>query len=597
MLNASTVPSAVDWHDIDWRRAEDHLYQMQVQLVKHYRNGDWSKIISTQRMIANSFDAKCLAVKRVTSNRGKRTAGVDGVLWSTPNAKMDAVFTLKKRGYKAAPLKRVYIDKGRGDGSTRPLGIPTLHDRAMQALYLFTLEPIAEASADGRSYGFRRYRCAHDAITNLRVIYNKHYTNGAVWAIDADIKGFFDNISHDWLLEKIPMDKTILRKFLKAGFIEMGQWQSTERGTPQGGVISPTIANMVLDGLEKVLQNTYWRRTPNGVVDLRNNKFKVNMVRYADDFIVTCNDRDKCDEILEVVKTFLAERGVELSESKTKIVHIDEGFDFLGFNIRRYYRHKRYKLLVTPSKKKVKHFLNKIRQIVRDYYGASQATLIQRLNPIIRGWAYYYRYSNAKRVFGDCDHYIWESLWHWAKRRHREKGKNWVQARYWHKRDGREWRFIAVEKGVETARLLQFANFKIRNWRQLRLSYNAFEHRDEIEAALIKRGAILMQSRFKKVYNAQKGVCPVCNQPIYDPNHRYEIHHNWPKKWGGRESVYNLWYIHEACHFSYHEQNTVVSLKSQKIRYYLDKYSPLRKVDSRRDYSDEVKAILSGAGL
>lgn len=582
------------WETIEWQAAEDHVRQMQEQLVKHYRKGNWRKVIACQRMIANSFHAKCLAVRRVTSNRGKHTAGIDGEKWKTSVAKMTAVYQLTKRGYKPSPLKRVLIDKGRGDGSTRPLGIPTMHDRAMQALYLLTLDPIAEANADHRSYGFRQYRSAHDAVKNLRAIYNK---NAAVWVIDADIKGFFDNISHDWIVENIPMDKTILKKFLNAGFIYKQKQYPTERGVPQGGIISPTIANMVLDGLEKTLQERYWRRTPKGEVSQRNNQWNVSFVRYADDFVISCKEKAKCEEILAVVNEFLIERGVELSTTKTHIRHIDEGFDFLGFTLRRFYRQGKYKLIIKPAKEKVKQFLGKVRQIIRKHNGASQTRLIQKLNPIIRGWGNYYQFCNAKRTFGNCDHRIWEALWAWAKRRHKRKGKAWLKQRYWHHWGSRDWTFMVKEGKQSLAKLVYLGDYRIKRWSMLKIHYNAFEHRQEIEDGLIRRGARLMNGKFKQVYATQDGQCPLCQQAIFNPTQKYEIHHNWPRKWGGTNRSNNLWYIHERCHISYHAQNKVVNPNSKNARYYINRYKPLRLVDPRKEYSDRVRTLLSGVAM
>ena len=408
-----------NWTDIDWVRCEAAVQKLQGRIVKAQKEGRPGKVKALQWTLTHSFYAKALAVKRVTSNKGKNTVGVDKILWTTPNAKMGAVADLKRRGYNPQPLRRVHIKKS--NGKLRPLGIPTMKDRAMQALYLMALNPVAETTADRHSYGFRRERCTVDAIVQCHTILSKEVS--PQWILEGDIKGCFDHISHQWLLDNIPTDKVMLCKWLESGFVFNRQLFPTEEGAPQGGIISPTLANMALDGLQAMLaENFKLRRTKMGYFNPM-----VNLVRYADDFIITCSDRETLETLVRpAVSEFLQARGLTLSEEKTKITHIDEGFDFLGFNVRKY----KGTLLIKPSKKNVKEFLAKIKAIIRKNQAIRQDKLIGLLNPVITGWGNYYKGCVAAKTFKNADAQIFYKLWAWALRRHRHKGKKWVYNRY-----------------------------------------------------------------------------------------------------------------------------------------------------------------------
>lgn len=277
-------------------------------------------------MLTHSISAKALAIRRVTENRGKRTAGIDGELWGTLETKAKAIHRLKNKGYKASPVRRIKIPKS--NGKWRPLGIPTMIDRAMQALHLLSLDPISETLADRNSYGFRPYRSCADAIARCFQLLSRKIS--PIWILEADIKGCFDNISALWLIDNIPMEKRILNQWLKAGYFEKQQFYPSKNGTPQGSIISPTLANMVLDGMEDAIE-TALNIKHSSKHGRYLNPHKIHLVRYADDFIVTANDKDVLEQkVKPIIQSFLKERGLTLSMEKTHLTHIDEGFDFLG---------------------------------------------------------------------------------------------------------------------------------------------------------------------------------------------------------------------------------------------------------------------------
>jgi len=407
------------WSGIDWDRCRHQVRRLQARIVKATQGGRWGKVKALQWLLTHSFCGKALAVKRVTENKGKRTAGVDRIIWSTPGTKWQAMLSLKRRGYQPLPLRRVYIPKR--NGKMRPLGIPTMKDRAMQAVYLLALEPVSETTADRNSYGFRSERSTADAIEQCFKVLARR--NSAQWILEADIRGCFDNISHDWLLANVPTDKAVLRKWLKAGFMEGTILYPTDDGTPQGGIISPTLANMALDGLEELLKKAFHRTTRHGV----GGNPKVRLVRYADDFIISGNSKGLLEcEVRPLVESFLRSRGLELSEEKTKIAHIDQGFDFLGQNLRKY----RGKLLIKPAANNVKACADKIRETINGNKTAKQETLIRLLNPMIHGWALYHRHVVAKETFQTIDRHVWRALRRWVKRRHPNKSGSWIRRKY-----------------------------------------------------------------------------------------------------------------------------------------------------------------------
>ena len=535
---------ATCWEEIDWQKARAYVKKLQMRIVKAQKRGHYSKVKSLQWLLTHSFYAKALAVKRVTSNSGKRTSGVDHELWLTPQAKFIAISKLNRRGYRPQPLRRHYIPKK--NGKMRPLSIPTMTDRAMQTLYKFSLEPIAETYADPNSYGFRIGRSTHDAIEQCFTDLNKG--KSPKWILEGDIKGCFDHISHQWLLENIPMDTQILEKWLKCGYVETQKLFPTDEGTPQGGTISPTLMNMTLDGLERLLHDRLpTRKKVNGKTHFN----KMNFVRYADDFIITGESPEFLREkVLPIVREFLTERGLQLSEEKTVITHIGEGFDFLGKNIRKY----NGKLLIKPCKSAVRSFLGKVRDIIKSSKSIKQEILIRRLNPVIRGWVNNQRYVVSSKVFSTVDYEIYKCLWQWAKRRHKKKSRKWIARKYWHDIDSRQWTFSVPyeNQGTEGKPLyckLEYAtDTKIIRFKKIVAEANPFDEywTDYFEE---REGEKLLNStkgreKLLTIWRRQGRCCPVCGDRITSET-GFKVH--TPAGKNSRKIM-----VHKECHEEIH---------------------------------------------
>jgi RNA-directed DNA polymerase len=550
---AVSAPSGApqQWHDIDWCRVQRNVRVMQVRIAKACRESNWRKAKALQRMLTRSRSARYLAVRRVTENQGRRTAGVDRVLWDTPDAKWKAANGLKRHGYQPRPLRRVFIPKS--NGNERPLGIPTMTDRAMQALYLLALAPIAETTGDPNSYGFRIERSTADAMGQLFVCLSKKVS--AQWVFEADIRGCFDHISHDWLISNVPTDKAILRKWLKAGVIHKGQLKATDAGTPQGGIISPTLANMVLDGLETQLKQYL------GVTKAK--KLKINVVRYADDFVITGSSKEILEnEIKPWVEQFLAVRGLQLSLEKTHVVHIDQGFDFLGWNFRKYDG----KLLIKPSKKNVKTFYRKVKEVINTNRTMKQEDLIRRLNPILKGWALYHQPVVAKKAYSRMDNLVFHALWHWAKRRHPNKSLSWIRGRYFLTHEGRNWVFattVLKTDGVKTlVPLYSLASTPIERHRKVSGGYSPFDPSMEVMGEKLRMERMLKKLKYRKqivrLFQGQNGLCPQCKQPITRDSGWHD-HHIIHRSQGGGDTLDNRVLLHPVCHQQLHSRGLTVN--------------------------------------
>ncbi len=542
-MSAATLaraPSGTPWDQLDWVSIKRQVRRLQARIVKATQVGRHNKAKALQWLLTHSFSGKALAVKCVTENKGKNTPGVDQIVWKTSKAKTDAITSLRRRGYATAPLKRVLIPKK--NGKLRPLGIPVMRCRAMQALHLLALEPIAETTADPNSYGFRPKRSTSDAGEQCFNTLSRK--SSAQWVLEADIQACFDQISHDWMMTHLPTDKVILQKWLKAGYVYQNELFPTDAGTPQGGIISPVAANMTLDGLEALLSEKIPR--------VRREERKMNLVRYADDFIITGNSKEWLEqEVKPIVVQFLAERGLMLSPEKTKITHIEKGFDFLGWNIRKY----NGKLLMKPSKANVKAHLDKLRETIKANKSAKQSDLIRLLNPILRGWANYHRHIVAKRAYGRVDHCLWRMLWRWAARRHPNKSGQWLKQKYFKTEGTRNWVFAATERKKDgtskDCTLIKESDTPIK--RHVKIKANANPHDPEWDSYFETRwnrqrwGTAHSRSKLYRLWHKREGICAVCLKTIIIDSH-WAARHIVKTSEGGSDAMSNLEIHHLHCH-------------------------------------------------
>ena len=536
ILQAAQCLQSELWFNLDWKNSNRKVRSLQNRIVKSVRNGAWRKAKRLCYLLTRSFSARALAVKWVTENKGKKTAGIDGIVWTTPGQKMRATDTIAQwQGYRPKALKRIHIPK-KDKNQTRPLSIPTMEDRARQALYMLALQPIAETLGDINSYGFRNEcRCA-DAVDQIFKILRQK--GSSQWILEADIKGFFDNIDFDWILKYIPINKKVLEAWLKSGFIEEGKQFPTTEGVPQGGIISPVIGNMVFDGLEAIVcGNSYYKR-----------KHGINFVRYADDFIVTAKSKEVLEgDIIPRINAFLKPRGAQLSEQKTKVTHISEGFDFLGQSIRKYRRQDGTlgKIQIEPSQKSTQSIKDKVKIICKSSGHIIQAQLIGRLSPVLRGWATYHRHIICGKTFSQINGYVWFCLMRWAKSRHPRKTGTWITTRYFSRAKSSSWAF----KDKATGKTLIRLNDDIRTYRHNRVlgeanpydtQWNGYFHNRE---KLIKMKSV--SHYIGKVSNQQDGKCPHCQQLIQaEDEHRLHHHLDGDKT---NRGIRNVLMLHETC--------------------------------------------------
>jgi RNA-directed DNA polymerase len=489
-----------------------------------------------QHILTRSLSGAALAVKRVTENRGKKTAGIDKVTWNNPRQKTQAIVEIRRGQYQAKPLRRIYIPKS--NGQLRPLGIPVMKCRAMQALHLLALDPIAECRADLNSYGFRRERSPADAMAQCFSVLAKRHS--PEWVLEGDIKSCYDKISHQWLLEHIPMNKRILSQWLKSGYIDDKIFYDTEVGTPQGGIISPVLANMTLDGLETMLKTRF-------------KNHKVNVIRFADDFIITGKSRGFLEmEIKPLLEAFLTQRGLTLSQEKTKITSTQEGFDFLGMHIRRYNK----KLLIKPSKKSIKNLLSHIKEIVSNNISLKTSQLIEQLNPVLRGWANYNKHVVSSHIFSYIDNVVWQMLWRWCLRRHPGKTrKQWIKDKYFRTTDRKKWIFSAKTEKGKNLDLFKVSSTPIKRHIKIRGNTNPYD--PQYETYLEQR---LMQKwqrgdngtgRLRHLWIRQQGQCPQC-QSVITKQTGWHTHHCIRRTEGGKDTLDNLVLMHPTCHRQLH---------------------------------------------
>ncbi len=425
----------------------------------------------------------------------------------------------------------------------------------MQALYLLGLDPIAETLADGHSYGFRLERCCADAVDECHKILRGHNgrdSRGPDWVLEGDIKSCYHRICHGWLLDHIFMDKEVLGKWLKAGYLEKQVLFATTEGTPQGGIISPVLANRTLDGLQRLLTERF------GATRSQRKGCRVHLVRYADDFIITGTSEVLLEYgVKPLVEQFLQERGLELSHEKTRITHIEDGFDFLGQTIR---RHRSGKILIKPSKRSVKTFLSKIQETIDNSGSMTAGDMIRRLNQQIKGWTMYHRFAVSKRIFAAVDDRIFGKLRRWCRRRHRKKSWKWIRKKYFQRAGDRDWVFTGVIRDNEgkawPIRLMKAVGVRVIRWRKIRSAANPYDPAWELyleERMAWKLGHTLAgRGQIDFLWRSQGGKCPVCRQAMPVEEQPWHIHHRVWRCFGGKTTFDNLELLHANCHRQLH---------------------------------------------
>lgn len=551
------VTTQTDWNTVNWKQVNQEVKRLRQRIYRAAKEGDLKKVRSLQKLMLRSNSNHLHAVRRVSQiNAGKNTPGIDKLTVKTPKARGQLVDSLKDKGvWKAKPARRVYIPKS--NGKMRPLGIPVMRDRAMQAVVKNALEPYWEAKFEGTSYGFRPGRSCHDAIEAIWNCARADARSRFKYVLDADIKGAFDNIDHEFLMDAIggfPAREKV-HQWLKAGYVE--DWVKqypTDAGTPQGGVVSPLLANIALHGMEEAL-GIRWRYLRNRESFQRIGKRSV--IRYADDFVVFCETEEDALQSRQILTEWLAKRGLELSQEKTRIVSLEEGFDFLGFNIRRYKVNDRksgLKTLIKPSKKSIQNLKDNLREDWKRYVGQNAKTVILKLNPKIRGWGEYFRHGVSAKVFENLDNWMYHREMRWLKRTHPTKSVSWRTRKYFGKLNRKSkgnWQFRS-----ENCWIVKFSSQKIERHIPVTGSYSPDDQQLEKYWESRKSKALKRLTRFQRTlaYN-QKGMCPHCLDDLMNGEELHE-HHIIPRKDKGGNSPKNLLLVHLYCHQQIHSNKS-----------------------------------------
>ena len=553
-----------EWAELPWRKLEQHLYRLQKRIFKASERGDLKTVHKLQKLLMKSRSARLIAVRRVTQdNQGKKTAGIDGVKSVSPARRLalaEAIHPTQMTKRKPKPLRRVWIPKP-GKAEKRPLGIPVMYDRACQALAKQALEPEWEAKFEADSYGFRPGRSAHDAIG---AIFNNIQAKSK-YVLDADIKGCFDNIDHQALLGKLqtyPAMRRLVKGWLKAGVMEALELSPTSAGTPQGGVVSPLLANIALYGMEEALVKAYIgeKKAPSA------QRGAPRLIRYADDFVVLHAEEAEVIKAQQLIATWLKNIGLELKPSKTRLSHTlkeyqgNRGFNFLGFAIRQFPvgktrtgRHNGkllgFKTIITPSKEGVQRHLQELRSIIQKGQSLPQEQLIGQLNPVIDGWARYYRTVVSKKQFTACDHHLVSMLWQKMSHKHPKKSAKWVKGKYWRTIEGNTWTY-ATPEGPEQRVLRGHAATPIQRHTKVKGKVSPYDGNLLYWVKRLKNHP-LTKSTLGRLLQKQQGKCRWCELLFRDGDH-IEIDHITPTSEGGGEELSNKCVLHRHCHDQRH---------------------------------------------
>ena len=554
-----------EWRDINWRKLERIIFKLQKRIYKASNRGDVKLVRRLQKLLIKSWGARALAVRRVTQeNQGKKTAGVDGVKSLTPKQRLTLINKINL-GSKVKPTRRVWIPKP-GTEEKRPLGIPTMEDRALQALVKLGLEPEWEARFEANSYGFRPGRSCHDAIgaifTAIRL--------KDKYVLDADIAKCFDRINHETLLTKLntyPALRRQIRAWLKAGVMDGKDLFPTTEGTPQGGVISPLLANIALHGMEELIMGLApkfdMRRIDNTQMSVRDKLKSISLIRYADDFVILHEDLEVIKLCKTEIEKWLSGIGLELKPSKTRLAHtlnklgdVESGFNFLGFNIKQFpvgkYQSGKtrggllgFKTIITPSKDSKKRHYRKVAEVIDKSRGLNQAVLIKKLNPIIRGWCNYFSTVVSQKAFERLWHLVVWKLLKWGRHRHRNKGRVWMRLKYFKTVDGDNWVF-ATREGKNLIKLIQHSSTEIKRYVKVKGIASPYDG-DWIYWSSRMGVHPEIPARVAKLLKRQKGKCAHCDN-YFKEGDSIEVDHIIPKSLGGRESYDNWQLLHRHCH-------------------------------------------------
>lgn len=562
MTNVIKDTKCTSWAQINWAKSNRIVNNLQRRIFVAKQEGRFRTLRKLQNLLLSAQSNRFLAVRQVSQlNSGKKTSGIDKKVFLNPQERINLIKIINKisiNEWKPTPTKRINILKA--NRKKRPLGIPTLTDRTLQAIVKNALEPEWEAIFEGSSYGFRKNRSAHDAIRYIHNVCNSNTSKH--WIVNADIKGCFDNLSHDFLdkeLSNFPA-RQIIWRWLKVGYVDKHVYHDSELGTPQGGVISPLLANIALHGMEAALGIT--RNSADRVIS------PSTSIRYADDFIIACRTKVDAEEALIKLKTWLKLRGLSLSPEKTHIVHINEGFDFLGFNIRMYKNRGHNKLLIKPSKLSLIKFRYDLKKIWKNVRGTPVLNVIAKLNPILKGWANYFKIGVSSEIFSSIDYYMWTRQYRHARRTHPNKSWSWIKKKYWGKlcpnrKD--KWVFGCKDTG---SYLYKLAWTPIKRHIMVKGVSSPFDPSLKEywkKREFTNKKLFLTPSSIKIALN-QKFTCPVCNKHLYNNRESIDLHHLIYKSNGGKSTYSNLMLLHTECHKKVHALNWEKNILIRRLK-------------------------------
>lgn len=587
MNDTNSETSVTCWEDMDWKYITKVVKNLRYRIFSAKREGNLRKLRLLQKLMMHSSSNVAYSIRHVCANSGSKTPGIDNKLYKSPEEKFELYSLIKNskfENYTSSAVKRIYIKEGE---KMRPIGIPTVYDRVMQMVVKNSLEPEWEAVFEKSSYGFRPNRSVNDAVNRIWLTCSTK--NGRTWVVDADISKCFDTTSHKYLLQQLTHfpGRSLIESWLKCGIIVNDIWLDLEEGTPQGSIISPLLCNISLHGLEKELGIFY---NPQGFVDTRSN----SIIRYADDIVIFCRSKEEAINMKDKLAHALDLRSQEISEMKTKIVHICEGFDFLGFTFQIKpkdgrsekesiirmeddfrFNYDNVGFYVIPSEKSIKKIKTKIKQIFVENHGNKVDNLIMELNPVIRGWAQSKQYWHCNRVFHHLDHHMFNLQWRWIKRAHPNKNNGWLKKTYFKTlvipmaRIYNKWVFFSRENKLNDGEryLLQFKWFKPLRYTlaQIDRCPDNIEDKDYFKkldyVRSVNKGFNFFRQMDKDIAESQSFTCPICDEFLYN-GQKIHLHHIKPRSQGGKDTFSNLIYLHLSCHYFVHLKDNLARYRS-----------------------------------